>query len=322
MGKTTAGHELLAQSARILIIDADAGAVEALSHAVTALGHTVCHAAAPGPAIGDLPASTSPDLALIGLDAGEVAVKAAERVAERFGVPLVYVTEATDVALVDWADRTDPHGYVLKSADPRELALTIRTALSVHRKAADRASRAKFFTSLFVSMNDAVVVADSRGRIVAANEATRRLFRTYDRVTDPNEWIDSFEICQADGQTPLAQEDRPIQRAIRGEISEELILVLRPRQPGMGSEDIRLVASSYPLLDAGGRLIGGAILLRQPTDASEQSARARRAEVALNERAQVLDAVIRSMDDGVVVADARHRFTLFNPAAERIVASA
>ena len=65
--------------------------------------------------------------------------------------------------------------------------------------------------------------------------------------------------------------------------------------------------------------MGGAVVLRNVTANAEQSQKARRLEAELHERVQVLDAIIRSMGDGVVVADAQMRFSLFNPSAERIV---
>ena len=46
-------------------------------------------------------------------------------------MPLVYAVETADDALLDRAQRTNPHGYVLKPADPRQLGLTLRAALNV-----------------------------------------------------------------------------------------------------------------------------------------------------------------------------------------------
>ena len=65
--------------------------------------------------------------------------------------------------------------------------------------------------------------------------------------------------------------------------------------------------------------MGGAVVLRNVTAPAEQSQKARRLEAELHERVQVLDAIIRSMGDGVVVADAQMRFSVFNPSAERII---
>ena len=341
MQETSTGSELRARPARILIVDADPDALETLSDSVTGLGHAVCHAAGPGPAAVELPADAPPDLALIGLPGGEAAASAietAERIVERFGVPLVYATEAAetaDSALLDRAQRTNPHGWALKSADPVQLDLTLRAALNLaergradlarHEAAVARleafaalAERDKaVLTCLFERISDAVVLGDPRGRLTAINPAARQMGTT--SLEDPNDWTKYFATYHEDGRTPFAMSDMPLVRALRGESTEDVPVVLRPRHPDAGSEDIWLSVSGYPLLDPQGQSLGGAVLLRDVTALREQSAKAEKAEAELHERVQVLDAIIRSMADGVVVADAQAHFTLFNPSAERMV---
>ena len=337
MQETSTGSAL-PLPARILIVDADPDALRTLSDSVTGLGYAVCHAAIPGPAAVDLPAEAGPDLALIGLAAGETAAPAVETaglIAERFGVPLVYAMETADTALLDRTQRTNPHGYVLKSADALQLGLTIRAALNATaRERADRERQAgamaglkasvelaerdnAMLRCLFERISDAVIVGDTQGRLTAINPAARRIGKA--PLEDPNRWTEYFTACQADGRTPFALEDTPLARALRGQTTQDVPVLLRPRRPDAGTADVWLNASGYPLLDAQGRSLGGAVLLRDVTALREQSAKAARAQAELHERVQVLDAIIRSMADGVVVADAQARFKLFNPSAERIV---
>ncbi len=339
MQKTSTGGTLPALPARILIVDADPDALRTLSDSVIGLGHAVCYAAEPGRGAVDLPADARPDLALIGLATGAtaaLAVETAERIAERFKVPIVYAMETEDTALLDRTQRTNPHGYVLKSADPLQLDLTLRAALNLAaRERADRERQDREMAALkasvefterdnailrclFERISDAVVLGDTQGRLTAINPAASRLGQT--SLEDPNKWTDYFATYQGDGRTLFATEDLPLVRALRGETTQDVPVVLRPRHPEAGTEDIWLSASGYPLLDAQGRSLGGAVLLRDVTALREQSAKAARAQAELHERVQVLDAIIRSMADGVVVADAQEqRFKLFNPSAERIV---
>lgn len=149
-------------SARILIVDADSGALEALSSAVTGLGHTVCHPTAPGQPALDLPAGTTPDLALIGLDAGDAAVAAietAEQIAKRFGVPIVYATDTTDAALLALSERTDPHGYVLKSADPQQPGLILLAALRTAARPRHQAPTDRMKPGFDAVWNSAIVAS-------------------------------------------------------------------------------------------------------------------------------------------------------------------
>ena len=339
MQKTSTGGTLPALPARILIVDADPDALRTLSDSVIGLGHAVCYAAEPGRGAVDLPADARPDLAVIGLATGAtaaLAVETAERIAERFKVPIVYAMETEDTALLDRTQRTNPHGYVLKSADPLQLDLTLRAALNLAaRERADRERQDREMAALkasvefterdnailrclFERISDAVVLGDTQGRLTAINPAASRLGQT--SLEDPNKWTDYFATYQGDGRTLFATEDLPLVRALCGETTQDVPVVLRPRHPEAGTEDIWLSASGYPLLDAQGRSLGGAVLLRDVTALREQSAKAARAQAELHERVQVLDAIIRSMADGVVVADAQEqRFKLFNPSAERIV---
>ena len=338
MQETSTGGARPALPARILIVDADPDALRTLSDAVVGLGHAVCHAAEPGRGVVDLSADVRPDLALIGLAAGATAapaIETAEQIAEQFGIPVVYAMETGDTALLDRTQRTNPHGYVLKSADPLQLDLTLRAALNLAaRERADRERQDREMAALkasvefterdnailrclFERISDAVVLGDTRGRLTAINPAARRLGRT--SLEDPGKWTEYFATYQGDGRTPFAAEDLPLVRALHGETTQDVPVVLRPRHPDAGTEDIWLNASGYPLLDAQGRSLGGAVLLRDVTALREQSEKAARAQAELHERVQVLDAIIRSMADGVVVADAQARFKLFNPSAERIV---
>ena len=338
MHETSTERELPLLHARILIVDADLDALEILSDSVASLGHTVCHSAEPGPAAVDLPIGARPDLALIGLAADETAepaLETAERIAEQFGIPLVYATETADNAVLDRARRTNPHGYVLKSADLRQFGLTIRAALDVaarerteqgrhEREIADlQASTAQterdntILTSLFDRISDAVIVSDMEGEFTTVNAAARTM--TGRVIPDPNAWAEYYDAYQEDGRTPFALEDLPLTRAIRGETTHDVPVLLRPKPPNDATRDAWLSVSGYPLSDIEGRMLGGAVLLRNVTALREQSAKARRAEAELHERVQVLDAIIRSMGDGVVVADADARLTLFNPSAKRIL---
>ncbi len=172
--------------------------------------------------------------------------------------------------------------------------------------------------SLFDRMSDAVIVADVRGKFVAVNAAARQISGTYDPLK-PEGWAQYFDVYHVDGETRADPQDLPLTTALRGRTAAEMVIRLRPRYPEVGTEDIWLSCSGYPLLDAGGRCLGGAVLLRGVKAPSEQEQRAQKAEAELHERVQVLDAIIRSMGDGVVVTDANANFTLFNPSAERIL---
>ncbi len=173
--------------------------------------------------------------------------------------------------------------------------------------ASDAVWNSAILASLFDRMRDAIVVADVRGRFVAVNAAARRISKTYD-PSNPEGWSEHFDVYRADGETRADPQDLPLATATRGQTAGEMVIRLRPRHPEAGTEDIWLSASGYPLLDADGRCLGGAVVLRDIKAPPEQARRARRAETELHGHVRVLDAIIRGMGDGVVhVRDrARH----------------
>src|SRR5262249_14055025 len=54
-------------------------------------------------------------------------------------------------------------------------------------------------------------------------------------------------------------------------------------------------------------------------DLHERARALARSEEALRRQSRIMEAVLNSMSDGVVVADEKGQFLLFNPAAERIL---
>ena len=63
------------------------------------------------------------------------------------------------------------------------------------------------------------------------------------------------------------------------------------------------------------------VVIHDLTETKEREAELKRALAELHERAQLIDAVLNHMSDGLVVADRDGRFTLINRSAERIAGS-
>ena len=314
--------------ARILIVETDAAAAEPLAAELVRLGHTVCATVTLQPPV-SLPEDVRPDLVLAGLGTDRIAaIEIAQQVAARCGAPpIVYVTAPLDASLLEQAQRTAPYGYVLKPVDARQLDLTIaaarHTAARVHaleaKIAADDPGGAEsgILKSLIESMSDAVIATDAQGNFRVVNAAVFQLNSTM-RDVDPIRWTDRYDVLQSDGQTPFPLDDLPLERGRRGEATDDVLMLLRPRDPSAG-EAVWLSASGRPVLDEAKRLIGSVVVLRNVTDEREREATGKRVHAELHERVQVLDAVIQSMSDGVVVANAGGQLTLFNPSAKRLV---
>ena len=69
---------------------------------------------------------------------------------------------------------------------------------------------------------------------------------------DPLDWPDHFGLRRADGCTPLPASEVPLFRALQGEVVTDVDLTVDA--PGLGLR--RMLASSRPVLDDEGRMLG------------------------------------------------------------------
>lgn len=124
---------------------------------------------------------------------------------------------------------------------------------------------------LLDSLGEGVSVADAEGRIVFSNKAADRILGlpATDRTAD--EWTDYYGVYMPDGRTRFPPEHYPLVRALRGESTNEVEMVVRNRaQPW----EVRIAATGRPLLDRTGAVVGATVVFRDVTALS-------RAQVAL-----------------------------------------
>src|SRR5262249_3195308 len=154
-------------------------------------------------------------------------------------------------------------------------------------------------------ISDPIVVRTARGRIVYANLAAARRCGYPDAhrllAARGPDVLARFELFDADGR-PLSARKRPLRRVLRGELPfAEALLRYRPN--GNGEERWSMVRTT-PLADARGRIRMAVSVYRDVTDERRVLDERRRmlAELAA-ERAR-LEAVLRHLPSGVLIADA------------------
>lgn len=118
------------------------------------------------------------------------------------------------------------------------------------------------WNALLDSIADGVLVVDEHGHLVVANPAAREVLE-FPEVGPLTEWRDWATVAfqYLDGR-PLAYEDRPLTRALRGErfSSYEVVLVRRD-----GSRR-RIVFSASQVRDVDGRVVLAMIVFRDVTE--------------------------------------------------------
>jgi len=134
-------------------------------------------------------------------------------------------------------------------------------AAEVSEKTAAMRRNAEILDVIMTRMADSVLLVDEAGAIVFANTAARELLGNNADV-GWNAWMRSYQVFAADGVTPLAAEEWPIIRAVRGENVDHFELAFRFR----GDERmIHVVVSARPIKAARGAPQGAVLVFRDVT---------------------------------------------------------
>jgi CheY-like chemotaxis protein len=140
------------------------------------------------------------------------------------------------------------------------------------QKGSERAAReqAAVLRSILESIGDAVIVADSEGNLIHRNPAATRMMKGTGDV-QPRElrarlsienWSTAYEIYGSDKSTPIAFEQFPLVRAMRGESVDGVELFMREEE---AAEGVWLSGSGRPWRDDKGHIRGGVAVFRDIT---------------------------------------------------------
>jgi len=108
------------------------------------------------------------------------------------------------------------------------------------------------------NIGDGVVVADADGRLIEFNPAARRILGRGPSDAPPAEWPPKFGLFRADGVTPFPAEEVPLTRAIRGEATNQVEMVIR--QPSLEAP-VFVSVTGRPIKGADGAITGGVVIL-------------------------------------------------------------
>ena len=121
---------------------------------------------------------------------------------------------------------------------------------------------AALLNAVVLSMGEGVVVVDTNGHLLLLNPATERLLPDGVEWLTGNRHAHGASVLLADRQTPVAGEDLPVARALRGERTDGLDVIV----PGSGGDGPCLRLSGWPMRDEKGAITGAVLTLRDVTD--------------------------------------------------------
>ena len=179
-------------------------------------------------------------------------------------------------------------------------------------------SRLRLMETVFESLSDGVAVADRDGHMLLANQVARDMVGGVNADgKDVRQWSEIYGIYHADEKTPVPSHEMAIVRATRGEATDGAEIFIRNASKRRG---VHVSVSGRPLqVDLDDRPSAGVIVMRDISERKAAEKKLQETVVELSQQTQLMQAIFDAMSDGVVVADEKGQFTLFNPAAERIV---
>ncbi|RSM45073.1 Fis family transcriptional regulator [Actinoplanes sp. ATCC 53533] len=92
---------------------------------------------------------------------------------------------------------------------------------------AESRRQAGLLGAIMASLGDGVAVVDESGAFLLLNPAARALLGVGDDVAGPEAWQQHYGLFRADGHTPFPVEEMPLVRALRGEASDGVEVVIR-----------------------------------------------------------------------------------------------
>ena len=174
----------------------------------------------------------------------------------------------------------------------------------------------KLMQTIFDSLSEAVVATNLEGEFLVANPSAQEMAGMAPVEGAPEEWSETYGTFYPDKTTPVPSTELPLYKAMQGETTDDVKLVLRNQNR---QEGVFVSVSGRPLYDETGSLVGGVIAMRDVTQLERITAQLEATIHDLQTQNNLLDTVLNSISNGVIVANAEGEFLYFNPVAEEIV---
>lgn len=245
----------------ILVVEDEALIAGDIQRTLQRLGYEVPLTVGTGKAALEATEKLRPQLILMDIKLrGEMdGIQTAQIVHAQYGFPIVYLTSHSDEATLARAMETEPHGYLLKPFNDRELRTAIEVALHKHEMETRLAAREKWFSTTLRSIGDAVIATDPQQIVTFMNEVAQKSTGWGEEgVGRPITEV--FRLVDAGGN--------PIPGPMALAMEHRLTVTLAPnsRLVTRGGEQLAVEDSASPIIDDKGVLLGGVLVFRDVTE--------------------------------------------------------
>ena len=169
---------------KILIVEDDTIIAMELMERLKDLGYHVAGLVSSGIEAIKMVDSTQPNLVLmdIRLSGKMDGIEAAEKIREKFDIPVIFLTAYADEETLFRAKKSEPFGYILKPFDARMLHINIEMALYRHQMEKRLKQNELKYRSLFEGVPVGIFRTTPAGKVLDANTALVRILRYPDKA--------------------------------------------------------------------------------------------------------------------------------------------
>lgn len=276
-------------AAKILVVEDDGIIADRLKTILAKLEYDVVGAVASGEEAVLKASENSPDLVLMDIYlAGDMnGIEAAEKIREKFDIPVVYLTAYSTDDLLKQARVTEPYGCLVKPVQDREIHATIEMALYRHELETKLKANERWLDTTLRSIGDAVIATDENGLVTFMNPTAEELTGWELKEAMGQDLAEAFHITHEDTGEPV---ENPVAKVIREGIvvgmGNHTILY---RRDGTG---VPIDDSAAPIRDDKGNFTGVVLVFRDVTER-------RQAVKQLQESEKKFRSLYSAMSEGV-----------------------
>src|SRR5712664_3016278 len=188
------------------------------------------------------------------------------------------------------------------------VAVALKHKMSERKRAQEALAKSeKWFSTTLASVGDAVIATDMNGSVTFMNSVAESL-TGWTRAEAAGKSMDLvFDILNKETRRPV---ENPVKKVFRDRKVVGLAdhTLLRSKS----GKEFEIEDSAAPILTDAGERFGVVLVFRDITDK-------RRTEEETKRQKELLQLILGSIADGVVVADSNGKFLLFNAAAEEVL---
>lgn len=167
----------MTEKEKILIVEDETIVAKDLQQKLTKLGYDIPTTISTGEEAIKQAKQLDLDLVLmdIKLDEEIDGIQAAEQIHNQFDVPIIFLTAYGDKKTLERAKKTEPHGYIMKPFNIKELHSNIQIALHKSKMEKKVIQHQQWMLNILQHMGHAVITTDKNQKITFINPAAERL---------------------------------------------------------------------------------------------------------------------------------------------------